>query len=141
VSLSNVVNGVTCGAPGEVLLVGFGGLKQRLVKGAWVDEFDKDPTGDLHGSWGDGQGAFWAAGGDFVSKPVAEQGAAGHPGALGHEADGDDHAVARPPRPASIAVASASRRGKTVLSSGVLGVFACSASWLAAANQRAGGGV
>lgn len=73
VSLSNVVNGVTCGAPGEVLLVGFGGLKQRLVKGAWVDEFDKDPTGDLHGSWGDGQGAFWAAGGDFVSKPTANK--------------------------------------------------------------------
>ncbi len=71
VSLSNVVNGVTCGASGEVLLVGFGGLKQRLASGAWVDEFDKDPTGDLHGSWNDGHGAFWAAGGDFVSKPVA----------------------------------------------------------------------
>ncbi|MEO7328180.1 MAG: hypothetical protein ABI193_06360 [Minicystis sp.] len=71
VSLSNVVNGVTCGKPGEVLLVGFGGLKQRLVEGAWVDEFDKDPTGDLHGSWNDGHGAFWAAGGDFVSKPAA----------------------------------------------------------------------
>lgn len=70
VSLSNVVNGVTCGKPGEVLLVGFGGLKQRLVDGAWVDEFDKDPTGDLHGSWNDGHGSFWTAGGDFVSKPV-----------------------------------------------------------------------
>ena len=53
---------------GEVLLVGFGGLKQRLVKGSWVDEFADDPTGDLHGSWADGQGSFWVAGGDFISK-------------------------------------------------------------------------
>jgi hypothetical protein len=68
VMLTNSVNGVTCGAPGEVLIVGFGGLKQRLVKGAWVDEFDQDPTGDLHGSWADGQGSFWVAGGDFISK-------------------------------------------------------------------------
>lgn len=73
VTLSNAVNGVTCGAPGEVLIVGFGGLKQRLVGGAWVDEFDKEPYGDLHGSWADGQGAFWAAGGDFISKPAANK--------------------------------------------------------------------
>jgi hypothetical protein len=68
VSLTNTVNGVTCGLPGEVLLVGGGGLKQRLVNGGWVDEFDQDPTGDLHGAWADGQGTFWVAGGDFISK-------------------------------------------------------------------------
>jgi len=71
IQLFNAVNGVTCGAPGEVLLVGFGGLKQRLVEGAWVDEFDKAPYGDLHGSWADGQGGFWAVGGDFISKATA----------------------------------------------------------------------
>lgn len=68
VALTNSVNGVTCGSPGEVLLVGFGGLKQRLVGGSWVDEFSEDPVGDLHGSWADGQGSFWVAGGDFISK-------------------------------------------------------------------------
>lgn len=71
ISLSNLVNGVTCGAPGEVLIVGFAGLKQRLVDGKWVDEYDVEPNGDLHGSWADGQGSFWAAGGDFISKASA----------------------------------------------------------------------
>ena len=68
VALTNTVNGVTCGSPGEVLLVGGGGLKQRLVDGTWVDEFTEDPLKDLHGSWADGQGTFWVAGGDFISK-------------------------------------------------------------------------
>ena len=74
VTLGNSVNGVACGAAGEVLLVGFGGLKQRLVDGKWIDEFTSMPYGDLHGAWADGHGAFWAAGGDFVSK--ASSGAA-----------------------------------------------------------------
>lgn len=68
ISLGNSVNGVTCGPGGEVLIVGFGGLKQRLVDGKWIDEFTSMPYGDLHGAWADGQGALWAAGGDFVSK-------------------------------------------------------------------------
>jgi hypothetical protein len=67
VTLTNAVNGVTCGGPGEALIVGFGGLKQRLVDGAWVDDFLSAPHGDLHGSWSDGHGAFWAAGGDFIT--------------------------------------------------------------------------
>lgn len=70
VTLTNTVNGVTCGSPGEVLLVGGGGLKQRLVEGSWVNEFDQDPIKDLHGSWADGQGTFWVAGGDFITKPA-----------------------------------------------------------------------
>jgi hypothetical protein len=68
VTLTNTVNGVTCGSPGEVLLVGGGGLKQRLVDGAWINEFAEDPLKDLHGSWADGQGTFWVAGGDFITK-------------------------------------------------------------------------
>lgn len=68
ISLTNTVNGVTCGSPGEVLLVGGGGLKQRLVDGTWVNEFDQDPLKDLHGSWADGQGTLWVAGGDFITK-------------------------------------------------------------------------
>jgi hypothetical protein len=67
VTLGNSVNGVTCNPGGAVLIVGFGGLKQRLVSGTWVDEFTSEPYGDLHGSWADGHGAFWAAGGDFIS--------------------------------------------------------------------------
>jgi len=71
VSLGNSVNGVTCAPTGEVLIVGFGGLKQRLVDGSWIDEFTEMPYGDLHGAWADGHGAFWAAGGDFISKAAA----------------------------------------------------------------------
>jgi hypothetical protein len=67
VTLGNSVNGVSCNPGGAVLLVGFGGLKQRLVNGAWINEFAIEPYSDLHGSWADGQGAFWAAGGDFVT--------------------------------------------------------------------------
>ena len=71
VSLGNSVNGVTCNPGGEVLLVGFGGLKQRLVGGQWINEFTTEPYGDLHGSWADGHGAFWAVGGDFASAASA----------------------------------------------------------------------
>jgi len=71
VTLGNSVNGVTCGAGGEVLLVGYGGLKQRLVNGKWINEFALEPYSDLHGSWADGDGAFWTAGGDFASPAVA----------------------------------------------------------------------
>jgi hypothetical protein len=67
VALGNSVNGVNCNAQGEVLIVGFGGLKQRLVAGAWVNEFTSEPYGDLHGTWSDAAGVFWATGGDFVS--------------------------------------------------------------------------
>jgi hypothetical protein len=67
VTLTNLVNGVTCGPGGEVLIVGSGGLKQRYVDGAWIDEFTSEPYGDLHGAWSDGHGAFWTAGGDFAS--------------------------------------------------------------------------
>jgi hypothetical protein len=71
VKLTNSVNGVTCSPSGEVLIVGFGGLKQRLSGGQWINEFTADPHGDLHGAWSDGHGAFWAAGGDFIAKPSA----------------------------------------------------------------------
>lgn len=76
-ALTNGVNGVTCAptgsrAPwGSVAVVGFGGLKQRAVDGAFVDEFGFDPHGDLHSAWADETGAFWAVGGDFVSLPSA----------------------------------------------------------------------
>jgi hypothetical protein len=67
VALTNDVNGVACGAPGDVVIVGFGGSKQRLVNGVWQDDFGTTPYSDLHGAWADGRGAFWAAGGDFVT--------------------------------------------------------------------------
>ena len=60
------INGVSCGAPGEVALVGFGSFKARLVDGVWKDEFDLEPYGvDFHAVWADKSGAFWAVGGDF----------------------------------------------------------------------------
>lgn len=68
VALTNTVNGVACGAPGEAALVGFGGMKQRLVDGAWIDEFTKEPHGDLHAVWAEGEGVYWAVGGDFLTK-------------------------------------------------------------------------
>jgi hypothetical protein len=51
--------------------VGFGGLKQRLVAGNWTSDFASDPHEDLHGAWADPSGGYWAAGGDFLSDPIA----------------------------------------------------------------------
>jgi hypothetical protein len=73
VDLGNSVNGVACGGPGDVAIVGFGGLKQRLVDGAWVDEFTLEPYTDLHAVWAEGGGSFWAVGGDFLSSPMADR--------------------------------------------------------------------
>ena len=70
IALGNSVNGVGCAAPGEVALAGAGGLKQRLLGDEWVDEFVKDPHGDLHAVWAAGGGEFWVAGGEFASQPV-----------------------------------------------------------------------
>jgi hypothetical protein len=69
IALGNQVNGVSCGPPGSAIVVGFGGLKQRLVDGSWVDEFSIEPYSDLHAAWADGQGVFWAVGGDFLTPP------------------------------------------------------------------------
>ena len=77
ITLTNGVNGVTCatasaGAPwGTVAVVGFGGLKKRLVGDSFTDEFASDPHGDLHSVWADETGAFWAVGGDFIAQPSA----------------------------------------------------------------------
>ncbi|GAC1546916.1 MAG: hypothetical protein NVS3B10_10830 [Polyangiales bacterium] len=68
VDLSSQVNGVACLGPGAAAVVGFGGLKQRLVDGTWHDEFDKEPFVDLHAVWADrSENAYWAAGGEFIS--------------------------------------------------------------------------
>jgi hypothetical protein len=69
VKLTNAVNGVTCDSAMDLFLVGFGGLKERRVGGKWTNEFSIEPYGDLHGSWAEGNGVFWAAGGDFVASP------------------------------------------------------------------------
>jgi hypothetical protein len=65
--VGNGVNGVSCAMAGSPVIVGYGGLKQRLVSGHWQDDFGQDPHQDLHGAWADGTGGFWAAGGDFVT--------------------------------------------------------------------------
>jgi hypothetical protein len=68
VTLENDVNGVACG-PGGVLIVGFGGSKQRKVAGVWNDDFGTKPYADLHGAWVDPAGGMWAAGGSFIADP------------------------------------------------------------------------
>jgi hypothetical protein len=70
VELTNDMNGVSCASPGAVVIVGFGGAKQRLVSGGWQNDFGTVPYSDLHGAWASSDGAYWAAGGDFVSKPA-----------------------------------------------------------------------
>lgn len=84
VNLFNDVNGVACAKPGEVVIVGAGGMKQRLTGGTWQDDFGTKPYRDLHGAWADARGGYWAAGGDFFSgaKPgVKRQGVLAHFGA------------------------------------------------------------
>jgi hypothetical protein len=67
VSLGNGVNGVASGGAAEAAIVGFGGLKQRLEAGAWLDDFTVPPHADLHAVWADGAGTYWAVGGAFVA--------------------------------------------------------------------------
>jgi hypothetical protein len=69
VTLTNGANGVACASPGNLAIVGFGGLKRRLSNGTWSDDLPFAPHGDLHSVWADETGSFWAAGGDFISKP------------------------------------------------------------------------
>ena len=59
---------MACSAAGDVAIVGFGGLKQRLVKGAWIDEFSTAPFVDLHAAWSPAPGEVWAVGGDWIGK-------------------------------------------------------------------------
>jgi hypothetical protein len=71
-TLTSTVNGVSCLSAGLVAIVGFGGSKQRLVDGKFVDDFTSVPHTDLHATWADVESqAFWAVGGDFVSSPTA----------------------------------------------------------------------
>lgn len=93
VTLENGVNGVSCASPGNVVIVGFGGLKQRLVGGTWVSDFADEPHQDLHGAWADPAGGFWAVGGDFVSDPVA---GAPRAGTLAHFGSGSVGSTVNP---------------------------------------------
>ncbi len=64
---SNSINGVACAAPDQVIIVGGGGQKQRLVDGVWTNEYDIPPFVDLHAAWAAADGTFWVVGGDFLS--------------------------------------------------------------------------
>lgn len=68
VPLTNGGSGVACNLVGDLAVVGFGGLKLRRLNGSFFDDFTAAPHGDLHAVWADETGAFWAVGGDFVSK-------------------------------------------------------------------------
>lgn len=68
-ALTNNVNGVACGSPGNVVIVGSGGLKQRLAQGVWTDESTVEPYSELHSAWADPTGAYWTAGGDYLTDP------------------------------------------------------------------------
>jgi photosystem II stability/assembly factor-like uncharacterized protein len=68
VLLVNDLNGVSC-RDGNVVTVGGGSLKLRLVEGKWVSDFGSKPFTDLHATWVDETGAAWAVGGQFVAAP------------------------------------------------------------------------
>ncbi|MFO0757775.1 MAG: hypothetical protein U0359_14870 [Byssovorax sp.] len=69
-TIAGTADGVYCVGPGEVLVVGFGGMKARLSGGEWHNDFKSRPyDADFHGAWADGEGALWALGGDFLSGP------------------------------------------------------------------------
>lgn len=65
--LTGSVNGVASAGSGDAIIVGFGGLKQRLVNGEWIDYFLDEPHADLHAAWTDHEGAYWAVGGNFIA--------------------------------------------------------------------------
>lgn len=73
--LLNDVNGGACAGDGSAMIVGLGGLKQRYVQSAWVDDFGTKPYADLHGAFIDSEGALWAVGGGFLgaAKPNARR--------------------------------------------------------------------
>jgi hypothetical protein len=75
------VNGVACASPGNVVIVGDSGVKQRLAGGIWTSDFASEPHVDLHGAWADPAGAYWTVGGLWVSPPAPGQSRAG---ALGY---------------------------------------------------------
>jgi len=64
---SNAINGVSCADPDQVIVVGGGGQKQRLIDGVWTNEYDIPPFVDLHAAWAAADGTFWVVGGDFLS--------------------------------------------------------------------------
>ncbi len=80
--LANDLNGVSCAPPvtadagaapkpwGNVVVVGGGSLKLRLVGGQLMDDFGAPPLADLHGAWVDPSGALWGVGGGFNDTSV-----------------------------------------------------------------------
>jgi hypothetical protein len=56
---------------GKAVIVGGGSLKLRLLDGKWEDDFGTEPFTDLHATWIDDTGAFWAVGGNFNASPKA----------------------------------------------------------------------
>lgn len=67
VDLTGSVNGVATWTVGDAAIVGFGGMKQRLVAGEWIDDFLEEPHADLHATWAEGDGTYWAVGGNFLT--------------------------------------------------------------------------
>ncbi|MDP9002672.1 MAG: hypothetical protein M3O46_21490 [Myxococcota bacterium] len=77
-ALTNDVSGVACASPGSVVIVGSGGLKQRLAGGQWHDDMGAEPYNtELHGAWADPTGSYWAAGGDYITSPQSGAARAG----------------------------------------------------------------
>ncbi len=75
--LTGSVNGVATSGADDAAIVGYGGLKQRFVAGQWIDDFLEEPHGDLHATWAEGNGAYWAVGGNFLSPASAGASRAG----------------------------------------------------------------
>lgn len=66
--LTGSANGVATSTADEAAIVGFGGMKQRYVAGEWIDDFLEEPHADLHATWAEGNGAYWAVGGNFLDR-------------------------------------------------------------------------
>jgi len=79
---ASILNGVAVGDDGSLLIVGSSGTKfYRGADGAWLDEFDAPPGGDLHAAW-IGGGHALAVGGNFNSpRGAARRGVLAYRGA------------------------------------------------------------
>ena len=73
-------NGVYVAPDGQAAIVGFGSLKaRRLADGSWLNDSSLDPIGiDFHAACGDGEGGFFAVGGNFASAASEQRGVIAH---------------------------------------------------------------
>jgi len=70
VFFSNGLNGVSVNATGDMMVVGFTGVKWRRMDGCWIADSEQEPWDDLHGAWLGPSGHGFGVGGGFVVAPA-----------------------------------------------------------------------